>query len=303
MSIFEILISYLISRLSYMENTQGKIKCPNCENEYDSNFNYCPYCSQKNIDIDPKLKHFITEFLSANFNIDSKIFITLKSLILKPAELTREMLAGKREKYLTPVRLYLLISLIYFFVLSIDTHKNSKLIEINKPGTVTNDSTHVAISIDEVDADTLNIWERKLYNNIKLLKTSSGEQIFKQKLKNNISLGMFIFIPLTALILFLLFRRKIKYYIPNLIFAIHLQSIIFLWFTLLNLIELFFDNPILRITGLLIVIGIIFLWMKAFYETSTGKTIWKLLLFLTGWISLLIFFLGIVTLYSFWFIR
>ena len=274
-----------------MKDSPDKIKCPNCEKEFDSNFNYCPYCGQKNIDPDPKLKHFLSEFLSANFNLDSKIFITLKALLLKPAELSKAFLAGKREKYLTPVRLYFVVSLVYFFLLSINLDKDAGIVEINETNTELNDSTNnLSIFIDEVNPDTLSSMEKKVYHNIKLLKTPTGQQMFKQILKKNISLGMFAFIPLTALILFMLFRKKTVYYIPNLIFAIHLQSLIFLWFSFLILIGFILDFTILKVVGLLFLAYIIFRWIKAFYETSLAKTIWKMFLFFTLWLSMLVVF-------------
>ncbi len=281
-----------------MADTPEKIKCLNCEKEFNSNFNYCPYCGQKNIDPNPKLKHFISEFLSANFNVDSKIFITLKSLLLKPAWLSKEFLAGKREKYLTPVRLYLLISLVYFFVLSINNDNRQNIVEINEDGIT---KTGSIITVDSINTDAFNTFDKNIYEKLHLLKTPAGQKMFKQALKNNISLGMFIFIPLTAFILFILFRRKTKFYIPNLIFAIHLQSLIFLWLTFLNLLDFVVDLTIVKVVVLLFLTFLIFKWIKAFYETSTGKTLWKMTLFLMAWFSLLLVFFVVVLVISFWF--
>ena len=286
-----------------MENGSGKIKCPNCEKEFDSSFNYCPHCGQKNTEPDPKLKHFISEFLSANFNLDSKIFHTLKSLVLRPAELSNEFIAGKRKKYITPVRLYLFISLVYFFVLSINTDNGQKIVEINDKGVVETGSSNSLISIDSIDTDSLDTIDRHIYDKLQLLKNPTGQKIFKQTIKKNISLGMFIFIPLTAFILYILFRRRIKYYIPNLIFAIHLQSLIFLWFTILNLIDLIIEITALKIAVLLFILFMIFRWIKTFYGTSTGKTLWKMTIFMAAWFSLLIIFLVVVLALSFWFIN
>ena len=285
-----------------MKESQDRINCPNCENEYSSKFNYCPYCSQKNIDTDPKLKYFFSELLSANFNLDSKIFITLKSLVLKPAELSKEFLAGKREKYITPIRLYLIISLVYFFVVSLDFDNKSQIIEIGNSETVATDSSSVSIILDEVNTDSLTEFEEGIYQKIKVLNTPSGQKIFVEKMKKNISVGMFIFIPLTALLLLILFRKKTKYYIPNLIFTIHLQSLLFLWFTFFIIIGFFTDSGILFIIELFFVLFISFMWIKSFYETSSAKTILKMFLFSIVWSFLLIAFMGIVLVFSFWFL-
>jgi len=286
-----------------MAEEPDKIICPNCEKEFDSSFNYCPHCGQKNIDPDPKLKHFISEFLSANFNIDSKIFITLKALILKPALLSKEFLAGKREKYLTPVRLYLLISLVYFFIISIAPDDNSHIVGINDTEVVDSDSSNVVISIDSINPDTLTEFDRTIYDKVKFIETPAGKKIFMEKLKKNISWGMFIFIPLTAFIFFLLFIRKTKYYIPNLIFTLHLQSLIFLWFTIFSIIGFFFDFTILNIAELILIFYLTFLWIKSFYEISISKTIRKMFLFFCIYFIILLIFMGTVMGLSFWFIK
>ena len=45
---------------------------------------------------------------------DSRLWRTLAALLLRPGYLTREFLAGRRARYLPPVRLYLVISLVFF---------------------------------------------------------------------------------------------------------------------------------------------------------------------------------------------
>ena len=45
---------------------------------------------------------------------DGKFAATLRALIARPGELTREFLEGRRTRYVSPVRLYLMCSLVYF---------------------------------------------------------------------------------------------------------------------------------------------------------------------------------------------
>jgi Protein of unknown function (DUF3667) len=57
------------------------------------------------------LLHDVThEFL----HVDSKIFRTVKLLLLKPGFLTREYFEGRRVRYVSPLRVYLVFSVIYF---------------------------------------------------------------------------------------------------------------------------------------------------------------------------------------------
>ena len=56
--------------------------------------------------------------LESFLNWDSKFFTTLALLILKPWRLTNEFLVGKRVRYVNPLRLYLLVSILFFFAVN-----------------------------------------------------------------------------------------------------------------------------------------------------------------------------------------
>lgn len=110
-----------------------QVVCPNCENEFDKHFDFCPHCGQKNKKINLHLNYFIHDFLSGAFNLDSKFFLTFKTLILFPGKLSEEFLLGKRTKYLPPVRTYLIVSLftLHYFLFSLRTWLNSVAMKIN----------------------------------------------------------------------------------------------------------------------------------------------------------------------------
>ncbi len=272
-----------------------KTVCKNCNNSFDGDFKYCPYCGQENRDQPLKFKDFISEYLSANFNLDSKFILTLKTLILKPGLLTKEILDGKRTKYVTPVRLYLLVSLVYFFVISFEKDSgiviNSK--DIGKSGIVLTTKIH--------GADTLTGFEKTLYNKLILLNSKQGKKEFRRLFKKSVSMGMFFFIPLTAWIFYLFFRKRYHYYIPHLIFLIHLQTVVFIILTVFSLIRLLYDNDFIFITEVVILIYLIYKWLKNFYGLSVKKTITNMIL-LSGIFTLLtLVFLATISTISFYF--
>ena len=47
-------------------------------------------------------------------HLDGKIFQTLDLLLFKPGELTAEFFRGRRARYIPPLRLYLVCSLLFF---------------------------------------------------------------------------------------------------------------------------------------------------------------------------------------------
>jgi uncharacterized protein DUF3667 len=284
--------------------TYNYIICPNCENEFSASNNYCPYCGQVNKPQRLGFKFIITDLLSANFNLDSKIVITLKLLILSPAGLTREFFLGRRTKYLSPIRLYLLISFIYFFVLSLDPEDSNNLVKTND-NIITSDSVeNISGLINYSENDTLDndskgtsYLKNNLMGKVKRLNSEAGKLMFKQLFQKYTSVGMFILIPLTAFLFFILFFSG-TYYFQHLVFSFHLQSLIFLLFTLFNILEWFSDSDILLYIEWLMFLFIVFIWIRGYYQKDFLKTIWKLILFLSGYFFILIFYFGIVILLS-----
>src|SRR5438132_9790417 len=90
--------------------------CENCGAELIGP--HCAQCGQAAIDYRRSFRHVIVDVLDSFLNWDSKFFATLGLLIVKPWQLTNEFLAGKRVRYLHPLRLYLLASILFFFAVN-----------------------------------------------------------------------------------------------------------------------------------------------------------------------------------------
>ena len=90
--------------------------CKNCNSELVGL--YCSECGQKKSQL-LSIKETLKEFTDNVFSFDTRFFITFKYLITKPGLLTTEYWLGRRTKYLPPLRLYLVMSLMYFFISSI----------------------------------------------------------------------------------------------------------------------------------------------------------------------------------------
>lgn len=103
-------------------NISGTSNCLNCEEEF--NGNYCPNCGQKNQPTGLPLRLFIEDAAETLFNIDNRVFKTLKDLFLSPGKVTLKYINGQRADYLPPLRIYFSISVVYFLILSlIETNK------------------------------------------------------------------------------------------------------------------------------------------------------------------------------------
>src|SRR5947208_8395154 len=126
-------------------------QCENCGAQLSGK--YCAQCGQPAIDYRRSFRHVIVDVLDSFLNWDSKFFATLALLIVKPWRLTSEFLAGKRVRYLHPLRLYLLASILFFFAVNYGARglrlEPGKISEKNRSAV----AAAVAEKRDEIEAE------------------------------------------------------------------------------------------------------------------------------------------------------
>ena len=91
--------------------------CLNCFHVVESRF--CPNCGQENTETRKSFGHLITHFVEDFTHYDNAFWTTIKYLLFKPALLTKEYLSGKRQLFVPPVKLYIFVSFVTFFLLSV----------------------------------------------------------------------------------------------------------------------------------------------------------------------------------------
>lgn len=106
--------------------------CLNCRHVVDQRF--CPNCGQENTDTRKTFHHLFVHFFEDLTHYENAFWKTIKNLLLRPASLTREYLSGKRLSYLAPVRLYIFISIVTFFLFAVIPSKedDSQLVKVNQ---------------------------------------------------------------------------------------------------------------------------------------------------------------------------
>src|ERR1044072_1584709 len=90
--------------------------CENCGAELQGH--WCAQCGQPAIEYRRSFRYVVADLLNEFLNWDSKFFTSIALLIVKPWRLTNEFLAGKRVRYVNPLRLYLLPSILFFFAVN-----------------------------------------------------------------------------------------------------------------------------------------------------------------------------------------
>jgi len=90
--------------------------CENCGANMAGPF--CAKCGQHAVDYRRSFGRVFADILDSFLNWDSKFFATIWLLITRPWRLTIDFLAGKRVRYVHPLRVYLLASIVFFFVVN-----------------------------------------------------------------------------------------------------------------------------------------------------------------------------------------
>lgn len=80
---------------------------------------YCARCGQRHETLRIPVHRFIGRSFTELFGLDGRVWRTLGTLLFKPGVLTIEYLRGRRRRSLSPLRVYLASTLLFFFVLSV----------------------------------------------------------------------------------------------------------------------------------------------------------------------------------------
>src|SRR5436190_7761011 len=90
--------------------------CENCGAQLEGH--WCAKCGQPASDYRRSFRHVLADLLNEFLNWDSKFFATIGLLLVRPWRLTNQFLAGHRVRYVHPLRLYLLASILFFFAVN-----------------------------------------------------------------------------------------------------------------------------------------------------------------------------------------
>lgn len=100
-----------------MSDESGE-RCLNCDAP-TGDHRFCPECGQEHTAPVLSVRDLLHQFADDVLSLDSKIVRTVVPLLIRPGFLTQEYLRGRRARYVRPLRLYLVTSLLYFLAVSL----------------------------------------------------------------------------------------------------------------------------------------------------------------------------------------
>jgi hypothetical protein len=86
--------------------------CANCGRPLDGA--YCAECGQKASALNPTLHDFLHDLTHELVHVDGRIVQSVRLLLTRPGFLTHEYFRGRRARYISPIRLYLIFSVLFF---------------------------------------------------------------------------------------------------------------------------------------------------------------------------------------------
>ena len=89
---------------------------------------YCGNCGQRARNRLISLWQLLSEAFGDLLELDSRLWRTLIPLLIRPGQLTRDYLEGRRARYMPPFRMYLVLSVIFFVVAFFDPRDDLSLL-------------------------------------------------------------------------------------------------------------------------------------------------------------------------------
>jgi hypothetical protein len=255
---------------------------------------FCQRCGQRHDPHVHTVRHFLREATEDLTHADSRVWSTLFALLFKPGFLTREFFAGKRARYLPPVRLYLVVSVLMFLMVSL-TSKDVKVLQFDSTDTSKAPRCKTLVYNGPAAQWLLPRLRAGCERTVADNGHAAGEAFL-----HNIPRMMFVFLPLIAFFMMLLYWRPRRYYVEHLLFYIHNHAFVFLAGTLAILAGML---PFAWPTIFSIAFWIYLFWyfyksMRAFYGQSRKLTIAKLAVMGCVYTVLATFMVGIVGFFS-----
>ena len=217
-----------------------------------------------------------------------------------PGRLTAEFLAGRRARYLPPLRLYLVVSVAFFLVASaVNTRLAVVQFEPDKVAASRVTSTARLEDLPALKSQTGETAEQRAERVCAdanysgpgagtfqpLLKQGchktvvDGGRELQQAFLHNVPRAMFIFLPLLAGLMMLMYWRPRRYYVEHLLLFVHNHAFVFL----VAGVVLLLSKLVPRVPGVNLAIFLYFAWymyrsMRLVYRQGRLLTMSKLAL-------------------------
>ena len=263
--------------------------CLNCGYKVDES--YCTHCGQENTESRKTFGHLVTHFAEDLTHYDNAFWKTIKYLLFRPSRLTREYLIGRRKSFVPPIKLYIFINFITFFLLTaIPSDSEKQYVNKIDGKKVPSESYQYNHEVDfgnyksvtELDSIQRSLPESERLSSFRYWMERKATQIAQKNINpedyakkvmtsfmNNLPKVLFIYMPIFALVLWLFHGKKRYFYFDYAIFTLHYFCFVLLTFSCFLILEsvTHFLNEIINAIALLTIIPIVIWWIIYFFRS------------------------------------
>ena len=258
-------------------------RCLNCGEPLSGPF--CSKCGQRAVPAYPTLRELAGDAWSELSGYDGRVLRTFRNLVRRPGALTIEVLEGHRARYVSPVRVYLVASVVYFLIAA----ASPNLVDAPRPpsrGDVNIDLRDpervVAQLSPEKRAEVLSSIERTPWWMRPVLRSAVHDPAgFQRRVLQNLPRALFALVPVFAAIVAMFYRRRP--FSQHLIFALHLHAVLFLAAAVAEAAD-FTYSPILDgLVGLAVFVFFVRYALLAFKRVYGGR--WRTIVLKTAGVA------------------
>ena len=238
---------------------------------------YCAACGQRVTPPYPTMREMLIDAWHEFTVFDSRLLRTGALLVRHPGRLTHEYLAGRRSRYLPPLRLYLIASVAYFLIAAVAPPSKPQNTSATLPGkgNVKIDLLEPRVLTPEERAAAMQSVERAPWFMKPLFHRLVEDPL---GVRRNMIAAMpkvfFVLVPVFAGIVALFYWRPFP---QHLVFSLHLHAAIFTALAVQQLANLTKTTVIMAIVQFAVMVFVVTYTLLAFRRTYENRW-WRVLL-------------------------
>lgn len=198
------------------------IRCTNCGHCFSGHF--CSFCGQRKAS-SKELKYLVKEVVKHFIEFDKRILSTVLQLIVRPGTVEKMFIEGRRQTFTHPVRLYLIISLVFSIVIKVET------VGYFQNFVDTSQSEASLTSEDVISSLDSNLEKKGLWDSVFDRYRNDITSLFEHA-ASLLPFGLILFIPILSFTRMIIFRYQKIYFIDHLLITFYEIAGLFLLFIL-----------------------------------------------------------------------
>ena len=244
---------------------------------------YCPACGQKNVDLHPPLRDLVSETIEDAVGFDSRLRHTVIPFLFRPGVLTREFIAGRRARYTSPLKLFIVLSTL-FFLLTASAFRAKMAItapvafdlEKQQPAAPASSAAAAPASPHRGRFSARLRAQAEPFSSKDPAVRAAAGQAYAGALEAALPKAVFLLVPVFALLVALVERKKGHVYVSHLVFSLHLHAFFFAVALLASSFPERWDTPVGSV-AVLVAVAYAFRALRVVYGDGAWRASFKVL--------------------------